>query len=209
MDDRKGGLEATLAPILERTSPAEIPGGITRDSFDALVLAHQRRIFRILLMLVRDSDAAETLTQECFLRAYAKRGDFRGDAKVGTWLVRIALNLARDHAKSRRLAFWRLVGRADRRGDPAVIADRLSDPDPLPDRTLLARERLAAVWARVERLPRRQRICFLLRFVEEMPLEQIAQAMVLEVGTVKSHLARAVGAVRRHLKEWEGPCEDI
>ncbi len=96
MDGRKGNLEATLAPFSERTSPAEGAGGRTAEACDDLVRVHQRRIYRILLMLVRDRDAAETLTQECFPRAYAKGGDFRGEANVGAWLVRIALNLARD-----------------------------------------------------------------------------------------------------------------
>jgi RNA polymerase sigma-70 factor (ECF subfamily) len=58
-------------------------------------------------------------------------------------------------------------------------------------------------------LPGRQRTCFVLRYVEEMPIAEIARAMRLEVGTVKAHLARAVGAVRRHLQEREKPCEDI
>lgn len=152
MDNRKGGLEATLGPIAERTALRHGAGGLTAEAFDDLVRAHQRRIYRILLVLVRDTDAAETLTQECFLRAYAKGGDFRGEASVGTWLVRIALNLARDHAKSRRVAFWRLLMRDDRRRDPTAIAARLPDSEPPLVRTLIARDRLAAVWAKVDRL---------------------------------------------------------
>jgi RNA polymerase sigma-70 factor (ECF subfamily) len=206
MNGEENVLEAKRTLIFRDSASKD--SGITA-AFNDLVREHQRRIYRILLTLVRDMDAAETLTQECFLRAYAKRGDFRGEASVGTWLVRIAINLARDHAKSRRLAFWRLLTRDGRSGDPLAIALHLSDPEPLPDRVFIARERLAAVWAKVAGLPRRQRTCFLLRFVEGMPLEMIARAMELEVGTVKSHLARAVGAVRRHLKEREGPCEDI
>ena len=201
-------MEATLGSIVERAEPADDASGITAETFEDLVRDHQRRIYRILLLLVRDADAAETLTQDCFLRAYAKRREFRGEASVGTWLVRIALNLARDYAKSRRLAFWRLLARDGRRGDPVAIAS-LPDPGPHPVRMLIARERLAAVWATVDRLPGGQRACFVLRFVEEMSLEQIAQAMQVEVGTVKSHLARAVGALRRHLQEWEKPCEGI
>ncbi len=198
MDGREEHLEATLTPTFERTVPAE-GAGITAEAFTDLVREHERRIFRRLLMLVRDADAAETLTQECFLRAYAKRDAFRGEASIGTWLVRIAVNLARDHAKSRRLAFWRLLMREGPSDGPGDFTGRMPDPAPLPERILIARERLAAVWARVDRLPSRQRTCFLLRFVEEMPLPQIAQVMQLEVGTVKSHLARAVGAVRQHL----------
>ena len=209
MSTGKAVLEVPLAPIVERITPAHGAPGISAEAFDALVREHQRRIYRILLLQLRDADAAETLTQECFLRAYAKRGDFRGEASIGTWLVRIALNLARDHVKSRRLAFWRMLGRARREGDPVSRDLILPDPDPHPERRAIARERLTAVWAKVERLPNRQRTCFLLRYVEEMSIGEIARAMQLEAGTVKAHLTRAVGAVRRHLQEWEGPCEDI
>jgi RNA polymerase sigma-70 factor (ECF subfamily) len=201
-------MQADATPRARESVPGEWMGDASRDAFDRIVVEHQRRIHRILLVFLHDAEAADTLTQECFLRAFEGRSSFRGEASVGTWLVQIALNLARDHARSRRLAFWRLLTREGRGGDPAAIAGHLSDPGPLPDRTVIARERLAAVWARVDRLPRRQRTCFFLRFVEGMPLAKIAQVMDLEVGTVKSHLARAVGALRRQLKAWDGPCED-
>ena len=209
MSTGNGILEVPLGQIVERIAPAQGAHGISAEAFDALVRAHQRQIYRILLMQLRDADAAETLTQECFLRAYAKRRDFRGEASIGTWLIRIALNLARDHMKSRRMVFWRLLGRAQREGDLASPEALLPDPDPHPDRRLIARERLAAVWANVDRLPSRQRTCFMLRYVEEMPIGEIARAMQVEVGTVKAHLAGAIGALRRHLQEWEKPCEAI
>jgi RNA polymerase sigma-70 factor, ECF subfamily len=209
MSTGKAILEMPSAPIVEQGVSAQAVRGIPAEAFEDLVRTHQRQIYRILLLQLRDADAAETLTQECFLRAYAKRSAFRGEASIGTWLVRIALNLARDHAKSRRLAFWRLLGRARGEGNPAARDAVLPDPAPHPERRLIARERLAAVWATVDRLPGRQRTCFALRYVEELPIEEIARAMQLEVGTVKAHLARAVGAVRRHLREQEEPCEDI
>lgn len=71
------------------------------DDFTPLVQSHQQRIYRVLLGMVRDTDAAQTLTQECFLKAYQKRTSFRGEASVGVWLLRIAVNLARDHRRSR------------------------------------------------------------------------------------------------------------
>lgn len=78
-------------------------GPIEQEDFDWIVSQNQKRIYRTLLLLVRDADAAEVLTQECFLRAFPKRGEFRGESALTTWLVRIAVNLARDH--NRRLRF--------------------------------------------------------------------------------------------------------
>ena len=81
------------------------------DDFDQVVREHQKRVYRVAFLLVRDHDAADTVTQECFLRAYNNRKGFRGECSVGTWLLRIAVNLARDHARNRRASFWkRLVG---------------------------------------------------------------------------------------------------
>src|SRR5512146_1096135 len=84
---------------------------IEQDSFEWIVFQNQKRIYRTLLFLVRDADAAETLTQECFLRAFRMRNEFRGESGVTTWLVRIAINLAHDHNRNRRWAFWRRLTR--------------------------------------------------------------------------------------------------
>jgi len=171
--------------------------GIAAADFDRLVRLHQRRIYRVLLALVRDPDVADTLTQECFLRAYEKRASFRGESSVETWLVRIAVNLARDHAKSRRAGFWRRLFRASQSESVAAAVETAADPVASPERALAARQDAAAVWAVVEGLSPKQRAVFALRFTEEMTLKEIADVMRLEVGTVKAHLHRAVGAVRR------------
>ncbi len=195
-----------LAPQLRAGQAAPADQGLAAEEFDAIVRAHQRRIYRVLLGLVRDPDAAATLTQECFLRAYRHRRSFRGEASVGTWLVRIAVNLAADHGRNRRAAFWRrLFATAKPEGGAAApTADDLADPRASPERQLAVREQVQAVWSAVEGLSAQQRIAFVLRFAEEMTLEEVAQAMSLEVGTVKAHLARALGALRKQLKE-NGP----
>ncbi|MBI1750703.1 MAG: sigma-70 family RNA polymerase sigma factor [Acidobacteria bacterium] len=172
--------------------------GLRAADFDEIVRQHQRRIYRLLLSLVRDPDAADTLTQECFLRAYRKRASFRGEASIATWLMRIAINLATDHGKNRRRAFWsRLFGRSEASESAALD---VTDPQPSAERALIASEQVAAVRAVVNELPARQRAIFLLRFVEEMSIEEIAHATGLETGTVKSHLHRALSAVRQQVK---------
>src|SRR6476646_681693 len=82
---------------------------ITAEDFDAIVRRHQRRVHRFLLMLLRDPEEADNLTQECFLRAYQSRSSFRGESNLETWLLRIAANLARDHARNRKAGFWKRV----------------------------------------------------------------------------------------------------
>ncbi len=190
------------ATFAARTAAA---AGIAAEEFEEVVRAHQRRVYRVLLALVRDPDAAETLTQECFLRAYRNRKGFRGESSVGTWLVRIAVNLAADHGRSRRNAFWRrLFARPEPEDAASAQAAAVPDPRASPERQLAAREQLEAVWSAAEGFSSQQRAAFVLRFAEEMTLEEVARAMGLEVGTVKSHLARAVGALRKKFEERPG-----
>jgi len=183
---------STTLPVTSQFNAAE---GLAAGDFDQLMRLHQRRVYRLLLGIVRDPEAADTLTQECFLRAWRKRATFRGEASVSTWLVRIAVNLARDHARNRRLAFWRRLFAAPAE-DARAQAEQLPSLAAGPEQALVARQELDAVWNVVERLPQQQRVVFLLRFVEEMSLDEIAEALGLRVGSVKSHLFRALSAVR-------------
>jgi RNA polymerase sigma-70 factor, ECF subfamily len=169
------------------------------DAFDALVQRTQRRVQRVLLAILGDADAAATLTQDCFLRAYRARDDFRGQARVETWLISIAVNLARDHIRSRRQGFWRrLVRGADA---PESDGAMWADPAPSAERAVAAQQEVAHVFAAVKRLSARQREVFVLRFVEEMTLAEIAEAIGVTEGAVKAHLHRAIGAIRERVKE--------
>jgi RNA polymerase sigma-70 factor, ECF subfamily len=165
---------------------------------NTLCATYRSRIYRYALLSLRDPDLAETVTQDCFLRAYKAREDFRGDCSVATWLTRIATNLIRDSTRSRKFQFWKTASStADEVG---AVADRLRSPGLSPETFLMIREELRGVWDAVENLPGKQRSVFLLRFVEEMELPEIATAMGLHVGTVKSHLHRALAAVRKAME---------
>lgn len=170
---------------------------IDSDGFSAVVLQHRAQIFRFLLSSTRDVDLAETLTQECFLKAHLNWASFRGESSAMTWLMRIAINLQKDHWRSRRMQFWRQTQ------SHAVDLDEASEWLPSGERSaeqqLLARERVAQVAKAVERLSERQRTVFLLRYVEEMELSEIARAARLNEGTVKAHLSRALAKVRTEL----------
>ncbi|MFZ0960992.1 MAG: sigma-70 family RNA polymerase sigma factor [Terriglobia bacterium] len=194
-------MESALTTAMDMAASRGRAEGIAAGEFDHIVRSHQQRVFRVLYSLVKDRDLADNLTQDCFLRAYQKRATFRGEASVETWLIKIAVNLARDHARNRRVAFWRSI--LPRTSSPAEETAEIDIPDPGPsaERALLAREQLAAAEAALEKVSPQQRAAFSLRFFEEMTLEEIAEAMQLEVGTVKAHLFRAVCAVRNKLNE--------
>jgi RNA polymerase sigma-70 factor (ECF subfamily) len=168
------------------------------EEFSSVVQTHRPRIFRFLLASTRDVDLAETLTQECFLKAHRNWDRFRGESSAMTWLMRIAINLEKDHWRNRRLQFWR------RTRTNSVDLDEASEWLPSGERSaeqkMLAREQVAHVWKAVEGLSPRQRTVFLLRYVEDQELSEIAQATGLSEGTVKAHLSRALGKVRAELR---------
>jgi RNA polymerase sigma-70 factor, ECF subfamily len=167
---------------------------IAEGEFTRVVNTHRPRILRFLLASTRDPDLAETLSQECFLKAHRNWSGFRGESTELTWLMRIAINLLIDHWRNRRMHFWRKVR------NNAVDLDEASDWLPNNERSaeqhLLAREKLGQVWKAVEELTERQRTIFLLRYVEEMELSEIARTVGLNEGTIKAHLSRAVARVR-------------
>jgi RNA polymerase sigma-70 factor (ECF subfamily) len=111
--------------------------------------------------------------------------------------MRIAVNLIRDHARNRRLQFWK---RAQASAvDLDAVGQWVPDGGASPESRAMAKEQLAAVWNAAGGLSERQRTVFLLRFVEDMDLLEIAAATGMKEGTVKVHLFRALQAVRERM----------
>ena len=167
------------------------------QDFSTVVSTHRPQIFRFLLASTRDPDLAETLTQDCFLKAHRNWSSFRGESSAMTWLMRIAINLQKDHWRNRRMQFWRQT--RTNAVDVDEASEWLPSGEASAEKRLLEREQVAHVWKAVEGLSERQRTVFLLRHVEEMELGEIAETTGLSEGTVKAHLSRAVARVRTEL----------
>ena len=185
--------------IANAMATGELPAPIVSDAggVEEWMRLYRGRIFRYILFATRDEDVAESLTQDCFLRAHTAQASFRGECAMSTWLMRIAVNLVRDHQRSMKLRFWRRAAMLD----ASEMSDRLPDTQSSTEHRLIAQERVATVWCAVETLSERQRSIFLLRFVEELELPEIAEAMRMNVNTVKSHLYRALSVVKRQVGE--------
>ena len=168
------------------------------QDFDTVVQRYWPRILRFLLAAVQDSDLAETLTQDCFLKAYRNRRSFRGESSLNTWLIRIAVNLVRDQTRSRTFQFWRKAQRSA--VDNASAGEWLPDRTVSPEQRALIREQVQAVWDATRDLSDRQRTVFLLRFVEDLDIVEIAQATGLTENAVNVHLFRAVRAIRKRVR---------
>ncbi len=167
------------------------------DDLASVVSLYEQRVFRFLLASTRDRDIAQTLTQETFLRAWTHRTSFREDCSIATWLMRIALNLLRDHTRTQRFRFWKRAAAAA--VDVSDVSEHIPNYDSSPEDRLAAKQQLALIWDAVAQLSHRQRTIFLLRFVEELDLSEIAATTGLPISTVKSHLYRALAIIRaRH-----------
>jgi RNA polymerase sigma-70 factor (ECF subfamily) len=183
---RSGAVEAADTPVV---TPF--------DDLESIVALYEPRIFRFLLSSLRDRDLALTLTQDTFLRAWNARASFRGDSSINTWLMRIALNLLRDHTRTNRFRFWKKA--AATAIDVGDVASHIPHDSSSVEARLIASEQLALIWDTVAELSSRQREIFLLRFVEGLEIPDIASVTGLPVSTVKSHLYRALGTIRnRH-----------
>jgi RNA polymerase sigma-70 factor (ECF subfamily) len=167
------------------------------DDMDSIVATYEQRIFRFHLISIRDRDVAQSLTQDTFVRAWAARHTFRGDCSISTWLMRIALNLIRDHTRTDRFRFWKRV--SETAIDVSDISAHVPHRDSSLESRLIASEQMALVWESVAQLSDRQRSVFLLRFLEELELSEIATITGLPISTVKTHLYRALATIRaRH-----------
>ncbi len=165
--------------------------------FESAIKLYRPRVFRFVLASLRDSEAAETLTQDCFLRAHRAWAGFRHDCAMDTWLLQIAVNLVRDYTRNRKFQFWKKARSAADRLE--TVNEWFVDRACSPEKRALLGEQVQAVWDAAGKLPERQRTVFLLRFVEDMDLLEIAAATGMKEGTVKTHLFRALRAVRERL----------
>ena len=199
-------IDAIASNIIPDVEAVPASAATPFDDIDQVVTTHQKRIFRFLFSSVRDADLAYTLTQETFLRAWSSRSSFRGECSVPTWLTRIALNLLRDHTRTGRFRFWRRV--ASSSVDATEIAPFLPNRDSPLDSRIMASEQISLIWKTVDELSPRQRTVFLLRFVDDMELTEISSSTGIPLSTVKSHLYRALAAVRaRHASSF--PSESL
>ena len=168
-------------------------------AFDVLVARYQGRAYRLAWSLLRNVEDARDVSQEAFLRIYRTAGTFRGDARFSTWFYRILVNLCLDHRRRGRWWLRRLVrddgaddgGRAVLERQPAPFAD--------PDDALARRQAVARLWAAVERLSPQQRAAIVLHVQEQLPTDQIAAVLGCSEATVRVHLHRAVGALRKSM----------
>ncbi|HEY9138220.1 MAG TPA: sigma-70 family RNA polymerase sigma factor [Terriglobus sp.] len=182
------------ADVLKLAAREHVSVATELDDIDTLARNYRPRLLRFVMASVRDEDLADTIVQDALLKAYRNRAGFRGDCSLNTWLTGIAVNLIRDHARTQKFKFWKKASANAVEADE--MANHLRSSGSSPEGALLAREQALQVHMAMEELSQNQRTVFLLRFIEEMDLAEISEAMGMPVNTVKTHLHRAVKTIR-------------
>lgn len=159
------------------------------NAFETLVLEYEKNVYNIALRMTGNSEDAADMTQEAFIKAYNSLQAFRGDSKFSVWLYRIVSNVCLDflRSKNRRPTVSLSVEDDDGEDTQLDVADESQSPELLLDRKL-TRE---SVRRGLDSLPPDYRQILLLREIQGLSYDEIAQALSLEVGTVKSRIFRA------------------
>ena len=194
----------------ERDVDAELVARVQRGdkkAFELLMLKYQRKIVRLLSRFVRDPGEVEDVAQEAFIKAYRALPQFRGESAFYTWLYRIAINTAKNHlaAAGRRPSAPSAFENED--GETFDETDNLSDIN-TPESMMATREIAETVNLAIESLPEELRTAIVLREIEGMSYEDIAETMGCPIGTVRSRIFRAREAIAAKLRPLLGTQDD-
>lgn len=173
-----------------------------RRAFDLLVLRYQQRIIKLIMRYVHDSAEAQDVAQEAFIKAYRALPSFRGESAFYTWMYRIAINTAKNYlvSQQRRPMDYDLDLQDPRNFE---LNARLRDEDS-PEGIALQDELRRTVEQTIASLPEELRTAIMLREIDGLSYEEIAQAMDCPVGTVRSRIFRAREAIDRSIEALAG-----
>jgi RNA polymerase sigma-70 factor (ECF subfamily) len=192
------------ALLVDRAKAGEV------SAFEMLVVKYQRRIERLISRMVRDADLVQDIAQETFIRAYRALPQFRGESAFYTWLYRIAVNTAKKALVERKrdpLVSESMLVSQDDGEEPSRIENELSDGE-TPEGVLATKEIAATVNAAIDALSEDLRQAIVLREIEGLSYEEIADMMNCPIGTVRSRIFRAREAIANKLRPLLGTRED-
>jgi RNA polymerase sigma-70 factor (ECF subfamily) len=191
------------ALLVERAKRGDV------SAFEMLVVKYQRRIERLIGRMVRDVDLVQDIAQESFIRAYRALPQFRGESAFYTWLYRIAVNTAKKALVDKKrdpLVLESALVSTEEGEEPLRAENELSDGE-TPEAVLASKEIAATVNAAIDALSEDLRQAIVLREIEGLSYEEIADVMNCPIGTVRSRIFRAREAIATRLRPLLGTKE--
>jgi RNA polymerase sigma-70 factor (ECF subfamily) len=187
-----------IAPTFDETALVTRAKAGDLDAFSELVRHYDRRIFRMAKQITQNDDDAEDVLQEAFLKAYTHLDNFHGDSKFYTWIVRIAVNEALMKLRKRRSDRTVPLDEPIDTGEDEV-AREIAVWDENPEESYSRDELSGILDEAIQSLKPAYRTVFVLRDIEELSIEETAQALGLSISAVKSRLLRARLQLREKL----------
>jgi RNA polymerase sigma-70 factor (ECF subfamily) len=170
-----------------------------RDAFDRLISKYQRRVYTFAYRLTGNAEDAADVAADVFVRLYTSLGSFRGNSSFVTWLYRVVTNIYLDSRKRKRIRQTQSLDDVIEL-EESTVQRQYDDDSPTPQEIAEGRERTAALQKAIASLPEYQRVMIVMYHVDGMAYEEIAEALEMPIGTVKSRLNRARLALRRILE---------
>ncbi len=170
-----------------------------KQAFGLLVSKYQRRLVRLISRLIRDPAEVEDVAQEAFIKAYRALPGFRGESAFYTWLYRIGINAAKNYLAARGRRPPTVTEFDNEEAESFEGSEQLRDQN-TPERILMSKEIGVTVNAAMEALPEDLRNAIVLREIDGLSYEEIAQIMECPIGTVRSRIFRAREAISEKLK---------
>lgn len=169
------------------------------SAYETLLARFEQPVFNIVSRLMDDPADAADVVQEVFLKVFRNIGSFRRDASLKTWIYRIAVNEARNHRRWFSRHRRQEVGLDAERGEVGCYEDCLPDPGPSPFEYALDHETQALIEEALGQVNPKFRVALVLREIEGLSYEEIAEILDVSLGTVKSRILRGRDALRKHL----------
>jgi len=172
------------------------------ESFDEIFHRHQSMVFNLTLRILGDREEALDVSQEVFFAVYRKLRRFRGESSLKTWIYRIAINCA-----TNRCRWWNRLRRCGtvsldehlNRDESRTFSESLESRGRTPEQALLLQETRICIQRSLLRLPVQQRVAIIMREIEGLSYEEIAELLQISLGTVKSRIARGREELKRRL----------
>ena len=199
----KSSLHQAPACLPEGLTEAELIARAARGdpaAFEVIMRRHNRLIFRTARSIVKNDAEAEDVVQEAYLRAWRSLGNYRSESRLSTWLVRIAVNEALGRLRRKSAQIIPLEA-AMTSGAPEIQAALTEETDRGPERSVMRGQVRKLIEARIDLLPEGFRTVFVLRAIEELSVEEVAQALEIPEATVRTRYFRARSLLRESLAQ--------
>ena len=169
------------------------------NAFAELVETHQKMVFNVALRYVRNYDDASDIAQEVFIKAFRSIDTFKGKSQLSTWLYRITVNVCLDFARKNKLYYQNTVELETENEEGEAVELPLPDMSYSPEMKLENKELHEALIGAIDALPKDAREIIIMRDINNMSYNEIAEVLDIELGTVRSRLARARMKLRNKL----------